>query len=210
MFLGQFQNVGYDLFIRGLASSHSGNMSIRVGDRLIITRRGCRLTNLTEKDLIETGVDRNDRATPAASSELAFHRAIYQNTQAQAIVHAHPPTVVALSLLDDSVVPLDSSGESSLGYVPVVGGGLSPQSKDVITAVAEAVKVYNAVICKGHGIFATGQLLEEAYLLTSVLEESCQVLWFLKMLTLQDKDKVDKLLAQKRLEISSNRQEAPS
>ncbi len=202
MFLGQFQSVAYDLFIRGLASSYSGNMSIRVGDRLIITRRGCRLTDLTEKDLIETGVERNDRATPAASPELAFHRAIYQATQAQAIVHAHPPTAVALSLIDDAVVPLDTSGESSLGYIPIVGAGLPPQSKDVIKQVAEAVKARSAVICKGHGIFATGQLLEEAYHVTSVLEESCQVLWLLKMLTLHDTDRIEKLLAQKRAEIA--------
>ncbi len=198
MFLGQFQSIGYDLFIRGLASSHSGNMSIRTGDRLIITRRGCRLADLTEKDLIETGVERNDRATPAASPELSFHRAIYQSSQAQAIVHAHPPTVVALSLIDDAVVPLDTTGESSLGYVPILGDGLAPQSKEMIKEVADAIKTHNAVICKGHGIFATGQLLEDAYYLTSILEESCQVLWFLKMLTMQDKDRIQQLLAQKR------------
>ena len=48
MILSQFQTVGRDLFTRGLVSSHSGNLSIRLGDRLIITRRGCRLGCLEE------------------------------------------------------------------------------------------------------------------------------------------------------------------
>jgi len=80
MFLNQFQNVGRWLFLRGLVSSSSGNLSIRLGDRLIITRRGSNLGALQEKDLVETGINKNDRSTPLASSELAVHRAIYQNT----------------------------------------------------------------------------------------------------------------------------------
>jgi len=46
MILSQFQTVGRDLFSQGLVSSHGGNLSIRLGDRLIITRRGSMLGNL--------------------------------------------------------------------------------------------------------------------------------------------------------------------
>jgi L-fuculose-phosphate aldolase len=75
MFLNQFQNVGRSLFNRGLVSSQSGNLSIRMGDRLIITRRGSNLGDLQESDLIETGICKNDRSTPLASIELPVHRA---------------------------------------------------------------------------------------------------------------------------------------
>ena len=86
MILSQFQTVGRDLFISGLVSSSSGNLSIRLGDRLIITRRGCRLGCLEEQDLIEAGINKNDRSTPLASIELVVHRAIYQTTPALAII----------------------------------------------------------------------------------------------------------------------------
>ena len=76
MILSQFQSVGRDLFNRGLVSSHTGNLSIRMRNRVIITRRGCRLGCLEEHDLIETGISKNDRFTPLASTELAVHRAI--------------------------------------------------------------------------------------------------------------------------------------
>jgi L-fuculose-phosphate aldolase len=39
MLVNEFQQVGGDIFQRGLASSHGGNMSQRLGDRLLITRR---------------------------------------------------------------------------------------------------------------------------------------------------------------------------
>ena len=86
MILSQFQTVGRDLFARGLVASHSGNLSIRLGDRMIITRRGTMLSCLQESDLIETGITKNDRFTPLASTELPVHRAIYQETSASANV----------------------------------------------------------------------------------------------------------------------------
>jgi L-fuculose-phosphate aldolase len=89
MIRSQFQAVGKNLFSRGLVYSQSGNLSIRMGDNLIITRRGSQLGSLDENDLIETGIYRNNRATPLASTELPVHRAIYRMTSAQAIVHAH-------------------------------------------------------------------------------------------------------------------------
>ena len=97
MILSQFQTVGRDLFTRGLVSSHSGNLSIRLGERIIITRRGIMLNCLEEHDLIETGISKNNRSTLLASIELAVHRAIYRETQALAIVHAHPSLMPLLS-----------------------------------------------------------------------------------------------------------------
>ena len=39
----QCRDIGRDCFLSGLVSSHAGNMSVRVGDRLVITRRGSML-----------------------------------------------------------------------------------------------------------------------------------------------------------------------
>jgi hypothetical protein len=58
MILSQFQAVGRDLFTKGLISSTSGNLSIRLGERLIITRRSSGLGSLLEHDLIETGISK--------------------------------------------------------------------------------------------------------------------------------------------------------
>ena len=182
MILSQFQTVGHDLFTRGLISSHTGNLSIRLGDRLIITRRGCQLGALQEHDLIETGIEKNDRFTPLASTELAVHRGIYKKTPAQAIVHAHPPHAVALSLTETEVVPNSAEGLATVGRVPVVGWHMDVQPGGLADIIAQSLSEHRAVMVHGHGSFATGQLLEEAYNYTTALEESCQVICLLKSL----------------------------
>jgi len=180
--LSQFQAVGRDLFTRGLISSHSGNLSIRLGDRLIITRRGCRLGCLEEHDLIETGISKNDRFTPLASIELPVHRAVYQRTPALAIVHVHPPHVVALSLTETEVVPNCAEGLATVGRVPVLGWDMEVRPGGLADIVAQALTQRRIVMVRGHGSFAIGQLLDEAYSYTTSLEESCHINCLLKSL----------------------------
>ncbi len=182
MILSQFQSVGRDLFSRGLVSSNGGNLSIRLGERLIITRRSTKLGCLEEHDLIETGISKNDRNTPLTSIELAVHRAIYQATPALAIVHAHPPHTVALSLTETEIVPSDIEGLALLNRVPVVGWHMDVKPGGLADIVAQALKESRIVMVHGHGSFAIGQLLEEAHNYTTALEESCQVICLLKSL----------------------------
>jgi L-fuculose-phosphate aldolase len=181
MILSQFQSVGHDLFSRGLVCSHSGNLSIRLGESLIITRRGSQLNCLEENDLIETGINRNNRATPLASVELPVHRTIYQQTSAQAIVHAHPPHAVALSLTETEIIP-NAEGLSLIGRVPVLGWNMDTAPGGLADNIASALKEHRIIMVHGHGSFAIGQLLEEAYNFTTSLEASCQVICLLKSL----------------------------
>jgi L-fuculose-phosphate aldolase len=185
MILSHFQTVGQELFTRGLVSSHSGNMSIRLGDRIIITRRGSMLGCLHENDLIETGIEKNDRSTPLASTELAVHRAIYQATSALAIIHAHPAYAITLSLVQTKIVPSDVEGLSIIGEVPVLGWNTEVKPGRLVSLagkIAQALKKHRIVVIRGHGSFAVGQLLEEAHNCTTALDESCQVLCLLNSL----------------------------
>lgn len=180
MLLRQFRRIGEDMFRQGLVSAYNGDMSIRLGDRMLITRRTAALAHLTDQDLVETWVDRNDRATPAASSELAVHRAIYRETEAQAIIHAHPRHAVALSLVLEEIVPVDAEGVHFFERVPIVGRALSEVSRDLADEIAAVSRTSRVLIVRGHGCFANGQLLEECHRWVSILEESCRVLWLLR------------------------------
>jgi L-fuculose-phosphate aldolase len=181
MILSQFQSVGQNLFSQGLVCSHSGNLSIRLGENIIITRRGSQLGCLEENDLIETGISKNSRATPLASIELPVHRAIYQQTSAQAIVHAHPPHAVALSMAETEIVP-NAEGLSVIGRVPVLGWHMEITPGGLVDIIAQALRQHRIIMVYGHGSFAVGQLLEEAYSFTTALEEDCRVICLLKSL----------------------------
>jgi len=173
--LKDFQKFGRDLFLAGLNSSHSGNLSVRCGDRIIITRRGAMLGHLEERDLIETGLEKNDSNIILASTEIRVHRAIYKGTAALAIVHAHPVHAVALSLLEDEIIPVDSEGAYLLHKVPVLSAEHTIGSKELEEKLPTLLKEYKIVMVRGHGSFAVGQVLEEAYQWTSCLEHTCRI-----------------------------------
>lgn len=174
--LEQFQLIGRDLFVAGLISSHGGNMSVRQGDRILITRRGSMLARLDERDIVDIALEENDANVTLASTEIVVHRAIYQHTSALAIVHTHPPYAIAQSLLKDEIVPVDSEGSYLLHKVPVVEAQLTAGSVEVAELLPTWLKEYDLVMLRGHGPFAIGHLLEEAYQLTSVLEMACRIL----------------------------------
>ncbi len=181
--LDQFQRFGSDLFYRGLTSSHGGNMSVRMGDRIIITRTGSMLAHLTERDLIETGLDENNSNIMLTSSELVVHRAIYQNTSALAIVHVHPPYAVALTMaLEGAIIPIDSEGSYLFRKVPVVHTETTVGSKDVAKLAAETLREYKIFMLLGHGCFSIGPVLEEAFQWCSSLEESCKMFHYTQTL----------------------------
>lgn len=175
MGLAQFQVTGSALFMQGLVTSNLGNLSVRMGDRIIITRRGSSLSHLEEQDLIETGIFKNDRNTPLASVELPVHRAIYQQTPASAIVHAHLPHATALSLVTSEIVPSDEDSLNMIGRVPVIGFQREIDPVTFADEIAASLVEHKVVMVYGHGSYARGQLLEEALDYTTGLESGARV-----------------------------------
>jgi L-fuculose-phosphate aldolase len=175
----QFQEIGRDLFVRGLISSHAGNISVRMGRRISITRRGSMLGRIKEGDLVDVDLHEPDSHILRASSEIVVHRAIYTNTSALAVVHAHPPYATLLSMVSDELVPVDSEGSYLFKKVPVVSVEKTVGSQESAQLVSEALKDYKIVMLRGHGSFARGDLLEDAFMLTSSLEASAFFIYHL-------------------------------
>jgi L-fuculose-phosphate aldolase len=180
--LAQFHSVGSDLFLRGLITSHGGNMSIRDGDRIIITRTGCMLGHITQKDLVEAGVSSEDDTPRNASSEIAVHRAIYQHTPALAVVHAHPAHAIALSIIGDKIEPADVEGSYYMPSVPIIGRGEKVYGGKMADDIAKALADNRVVAVYAHGSFAAGRDLYEALHFTTTLEESCRIITIVRQL----------------------------
>jgi L-fuculose-phosphate aldolase len=180
--LSQFQAIGQALFTQGLVSPQGGNLSVKLGEHLVITHRGSALGYIQEGDLVETGISKNNRVTPLASTELEVHRCIYKNTPALAVVHAHPPYAVALSFTQKEIVPPDIEGRALLSRVPVLRTRTKGKTGEFADEIARLLGEHRVVLVRGHGTFAASQLLEEAYYYTVVLEQSCRLLYLLKAL----------------------------
>ncbi len=169
---------GRCLYERKLITGWGGNISRRIGkNRFLITGRNSPLGFLTPKDLVEInseGVPVKKTQTP--SSEAPLHLAVYKETEAMAVIHVHPPTIVVFSLANESFVPLSWEERYILKEIPVVPQ-LTPTVKDP-AKVVEVIRERPIVILKGHGTVARGKDLRDAFLLTDLLEGAihCQFL----------------------------------
>lgn len=174
----QFAWVGRDLYASGAVSSHGGNLSVRLDDeRMVITRSGSMIGRLSEDDIIETSLVACDDPHDAdCSVELVVHRAIYAETGAHAIVHAHAIQTLARSFLDDVIVPPDSESKLRIVDAPVVVADKTIGSAEAGELLAVALRDRRVAVLRGHGPFARGESLEDAYQAISCLEASCSVL----------------------------------
>lgn len=172
-----FSRIGKRLFMEHLVGGNFGNMSLRDGDGYFITRTGSYL-DADPAQIVLMPV--NGRVTPGASSEWRVHTAIYAGAeQHAAIVHAHPAHAVALSLSAESdIVPLDSEGKMLAPKIAIVDG--EPGTQELADAVAAGLRKANVVIARGHGTFAAGKDLDQAYLFTSLAEHCSKVLYYTK------------------------------
>ncbi len=178
----RFQHVGSALYQRGLENSHSGNLSVKVGDKLLITRRGSQLGFLEKEDIVETGLEKDDSGIALASSEVGVHRAIYKNTNALAVVHSHQIAATALTFLQDEIVPIDVEAGYILRKVPVVTVKEGSGSKEMEEKIPQALKDYQIMMLKGHGSFAIGDHLEEAWHYTETLQNASKIIAMVKMM----------------------------
>ena len=167
----EFLNYGTRLHREGLVTSVFGNISRRVEGGFEITPTGSFL------DVSAKPVFVSDEGVPeaGASSEYRVHLQIYRQTDAGAIVHAHPPYAVGLSLSCDRLTPVDSEGRMLLPKIPVVDG--EPGTEALAENVGDALVVSPLVIARGHGTFARAQRVVDAYILTAVAEHAARILF---------------------------------
>ena len=170
---------GRKIVASGLTNSRFGNISLCLGDKILITRTGSMLDELDRTKIIEVDLMGPCDRDKEASSETSVHRRIYQSTAAKAIIHTHSPFAVALSLLEQNLVePLDSEGLFFLGAMPIVEGLFG--TDELAKNLCAGLQYHKVCIARGHGVFAPGATLSEAYTLACMAEHSAQVKYLVK------------------------------
>jgi L-fuculose-phosphate aldolase len=171
------------LFERRLISGWGGNLSCRLGEhKFLITGQHAPLGFLRTEQLVR--IDQDGRAEVEGqkpSSETPMHLGIYAGTDAQVIIHTHPPMVLAFSLTHESFVPISFEEKYTIGEVPIIF-----QDTPTVTQpekVVTELKYHPVIIIKGHGTVAIGKDFEEAFLLTDLLEEAVHCQFFKERLS---------------------------
>lgn len=185
--------VGEKIVGSGLVEANFGNISVRSasGNSFIITKTGAALDEIGADSVIEVPIYNGEEDTltepavlaaieKAASSETPVHRRIYQETEAKAILHAHCPYSVVMSILEHeagnkSIVPIDSEGKLFLKEIPIICGGIGSAELAKTAATAFKDGKTKGVVVLGHGTIAVGKTLEDAYNITAQLEHAAKI-----------------------------------
>ncbi|MFX1450284.1 MAG: aldolase [Promethearchaeota archaeon] len=178
----EFKKYGSYLREHELISSHGGNISLKRGNYIYIKRTGAMLGDLKPNDVIRTNLYQEDSKILLASKELPVHRNILLNTGALAVIHAHPTYAIILSMLYDEIFPIDNEGLYIIKRIPVLELDVPTASDESATKVPKLLQNYKVMIIRGHGTFAHGTSLEEAYMWTTVAESVCKILYLAKQI----------------------------
>ena len=158
----------------GYAVGRDGNLSVREGDRVLITPSGVAKESLTEGQVVEIGLDGSGAAE--RSSEWPVHCSIYRaRPEVTAVVHAHPLYVCVLAVRGEPLEPLLDEVGPVLGGRVAVARHAPSGSAELGEAAAAALGANQAVILANHGSVTVGASLAEAFYRLQVLERAALV-----------------------------------
>jgi L-fuculose-phosphate aldolase len=157
----------------GLNDSHSGNASVRDGDRVWITPTGACADTLTETELIACNIDgtMGDKASLDAPLHIATYLA---NPDARCVLHSHGPYSVAITMDGRDFMPPDFEGVYYFSRVPVLTIPFQDYAEESPRQVSRTLAKYPITVVRGHGVYACAETVNLAYKWTSSLELSAK------------------------------------
>ncbi len=166
------------LAAQGLIVGSEGNISLRAKEYIYTTPTGVLKAELTPSQVVvmDSGGKVVEGGRP--SSEWPMHVAIYQKRpDVKAVVHAHPPYTLALSLAGfDFSRPLLAEAAIFLKEIAVIPFAL-PGTEEVPKAMEPYLQKSQVFILERHGAVTLGKDLAEAFNLMLILEQVSRVTW---------------------------------
>ncbi len=159
----------------GLVVGTSGNVSVRVGDTVLVTPTGVPYDRLSPDDVVGVALDgRQVLGTLRPTSELPMHLAVYRATGARAVVHTHAVHSTAVSTLVREL-PLIHYMAAAMGGPVRVAPYATYGTPELADNVLHALTDRTACLLQNHGTLAYGTTLDQAYDHTAQLEWMCHV-----------------------------------
>ncbi len=146
----------------GLLPLSSGNLSVRLGERLLITPTGAD-RDVAEDQLVVLDQQGKVEGDGVPSSEWSMHAAIYAGRpDAMAVVHTHGDACTALSCLRRPL-PAFHYMVASFGGVDVPCTDFAPfGSTELARLAADSLKDRTACLLANHGMICLGGSITDA------------------------------------------------
>lgn len=178
---------GRRLGARGLIVAGEGNLSVRVGDRLLVTPAGRRKDELRADDLLLVPADPGappldpDRPDLRPTSDLRIHRAVYAaRPDIRAVAHAHLPASLALTAAgeqpDPAILPETRLFIPRLPFLPLMDPGSPELAGSIAAALSDGIEPPAVVVLlERHGAVAVGTSVDSAVDRLELVDLLCRV-----------------------------------
>ncbi len=181
----EFVRIGQLMHSRGYVTATDGNISARLGsDRFLATPSGLSKGFMTPDQMVvidwegkPVGGSRYGAARHLRpSSEILLHLEAYrQRPDIKAVVHAHPPIAVALSIAGIAIAPcILPEVIVTLGTIPTTEYA-TPASPEGAVVVRDLIRNHDAVMLQRHGSVTVGSSPFDAYLKLEKLEHAADI-----------------------------------
>jgi L-fuculose-phosphate aldolase len=147
----------------GINQGTSGNISVRLSDRILITPSGVPYEKLRPEDLVEMALDGRIIGRGRPSSEWLFHRDILAaRRDASVVLHSHPIHATALACLRRDIPAFHYmvavAGGDSIRCAPYATFGTQELSNHALVALLDR----RACLLANHGTIVLGDSLRQA------------------------------------------------
>ncbi len=197
--------IGQLMHRNGYVDGAGGNISVRLdSERLLTTPSGIAKGFMTSDQIIMVDMDGNRIDSTVnqhlrPTSEMAMHLECYkQRPDIQGVVHAHPPTSIALTISGHNFLEcLIPEVVILMGIVPILPYS-NPASDENREAIAAAICQHDVLMLAYHGSLTVAKSLWDAYLRLENLEHSAKIIYMVQQLggskTFLTRGQVEKLI----------------
>ena len=181
----QIATVCARLYEHGLIAGQDGNVSARIGDRVLVTPAGLSKVDVTADALVWVDLDGRSHGEGATrpSSELGMHLRIYaRRPDVRAVVHAHPPVATGFGVAgEDLLAGVLPEVILLMGGVPLVPYA-TPGTPGLADALDPFLDRHDAFLLANHGATTVGATLSVAHQRMESLEHAARILLTARML----------------------------
>jgi ribulose-5-phosphate 4-epimerase/fuculose-1-phosphate aldolase len=181
----EIADLGASFFERGLTFGRTGNISVRLGDEILVTPTGSSLGRLDPEALSSIDTAGNHTGGAKPSKEAFLHAAVYRaRPNAGAVVHLHSTHSVAVSCLadlnaEDVLPPLTAYYVMRVGRLALLP--YHAPGDDSLESLAEKVAADNrAFLLANHGPVVAAADLASAADAVEELEETARLFLLLR------------------------------
>lgn len=194
----QIIDSGLRLLSEGLVSRTFGNVSIRLdGTFMLITPSGRMYDDLITDDIVIVNYHNYEyMGSIRPSSEFKLHAEVYRSrTEINAVIHTHQQNASTVAAAHKTLPPILDDMAQLIGADVKVAEYAHSSSDEIVSNTLYALEGRMAALMANHGAICLGRDIEEAFVVSKILEKACKA--YIEASFLGGAKSIDKFDAQK-------------